>query len=60
MALKKSGRPKSENPKNFDITIRLTKEETDMIQECADKLQTSRTDVIIQGVKKLRSELEKK
>ena len=55
----RTGRPKSNNPRDVKMNIRLTKDEADMIQECADKLQTSRTNTIIKGVEKLRSELEK-
>lgn len=54
------GRPPKDNPKNINLNIRITKEEADMIQECADKLHTTRTDVIIKGVKMVKDGLNKK
>ena len=54
----RTGRPKSNNPKNVRLELRLTKEEANLIQECADRLNTSRTDVINRGVKKIKSELD--
>lgn len=54
----RTGRPKSNNPKNVRLELRLTKEEANLIQECADRLNTSRTEVINRGVKKIKSELD--
>lgn len=56
----RTGRPKSDNPKNISLNLRLSKDEADLIQECADKLEISRTEVIIKGVRKVKSELEKR
>ena len=56
----RTGRPKSDNPKNISLNLRLSKDEANLIQECADKLETSRTEVIIKGVRKIKSELEKR
>lgn len=51
MALKKKmGRPKSENPRNESLNIRLTKQEAELIRECAEKLDMSRTDTIMLGI----------
>lgn len=51
----RTGRPKSKNPRNVSLNIRLTKDESNMIQNCADKYGLSRTDVILLGIKKLLS-----
>lgn len=43
-----------------NLNIRITKDEAALIQECADLLDTTRTDVIIQGVKLVKGKIEKK
>lgn len=55
----KTGRPPKENPRNVNLNIRLTKSEAKEIQECADILGISRTDVIIRGIKLLKAEIKK-
>lgn len=54
------GRPPVENPKNIRLEIRLTKEEADLLQRCADELDITRTDVINKGVKLVEAEIKKK
>ena len=56
----RTGRPHKENPRNVNLNIRVTRDEAQMIQDCADKLNTTRTEVIIQGVKMVQDELDKK
>lgn len=56
----KTGRPPKENPRNVNLNIRVTKDEAALIQDCADELNTTRTDVIIKGVKMVKAELEDK
>lgn len=55
----RTGRPKSENARNKSLNIRLRQEELDLIQECADLLKQSRTDTIIESIRRLKKELEK-
>lgn len=55
----KKGQKLTDNPKNVSLNLRLTKEEADNIQYCADKLGTNRTAGINLGIKKLKDELEK-
>lgn len=55
----KTGRPKKENPKNVEIGLRLTKETADKLQKCADVLQTSRTDIIEQGIDRIYKDVIK-
>ena len=55
----KTGRPPKENPRNINLNIRLRKDEAALIQECADKLSTTRTDVIMQGVKLVKDRIAK-
>lgn len=53
----RTGRPKSDNSKHKRLEIRLTDNEFEMIDDCATKLNTTRTNVIMQGVKLLKSKI---
>ena len=52
--------PKGEASRNINLNIRVSEIEAHLIQDCADKLETTRTDIIIRGVKLLKAELDKK
>ena len=57
----RTGRPpKGKQSRTKKITIRLSVLETQKIQECADRLNTTRTDAIVTGIDLLKSELDKK
>jgi uncharacterized protein (DUF1778 family) len=56
----KTGRPKSDNPRNEDLNIRLTKTEKTLIKECAEYLGRSRTDTIMEGINRIKAEKDKK
>lgn len=56
----KKGQKLTDNPKNVNLSLRLTKSEAEDLQYCADKLKTSRTDVINRGVKKVKEEIDNK
>lgn len=56
----KMGQKIKDNPKNVRLDLRLTKQEADDLKYCADKLKTSRTDVINRGVQKIKQEIDKK
>ena len=56
----KMGQKIKDNPKNVRLDLRLTKEEAEDLQYCADKLNTSRTNVINKGVQKVKEEIDKK
>ncbi len=56
----KMGQKLTDNPKNINLNLRLTKQEAEDIQYCAEKLKTSRTDVINRGVRKIKEEIDKK
>lgn len=49
MGLKK-GTKLTDNPKTVKLGLRLTPDESKRIQDCADALQTTRTDAIMQGI----------
>lgn len=56
----RTGRPPKDNPRNVNLNIRVTKDEAQLIQDCADRLETTRTEVIIRGVEMVKAELDKK
>ena len=60
MKMIRTGRPKSDNPKNVRLEIRLTKSDADRLQNCADKLHTSRTEVILKGIGLVEKEIQEK
>lgn len=55
----RTGRPPIDNPRNIRFTARLTEEEAADLQECADALKVSRTDIIVQGIELVKSEIHK-
>ena len=55
----RTGRPPKDNPRDINLNIRVTKEEAQLIQDCANALDTTRTEVIIKGVQLVKAELEK-
>ena len=54
----RTGRPPKENPRNVNLNIRITKEESERIQNCADKLNMTRTDTIMKGIEMVEKEIE--
>jgi hypothetical protein len=56
----KKGTRLTDNPRNVRLEIRLTKEENDVLSECAKKLCATRTDVVIRGIKMVRESLDEK
>ena len=57
----RTGRPpKGEQSRNGKITIRVSDQENQKIQECADRLNATRTDAIMVGIDLLKADLDKK
>lgn len=56
----RTGRPPSENSKKLKINVRMNQETADLLQECADRLQISRTQVLEKGLNLVKAELDKK
>ena len=52
------GRPTT-NKKTQRLEIRLAPDELALMQECADKLRISKTEVINRGVQLVKAELDK-
>ncbi len=57
----RTGRPpKAETSRNKSLNLRLTEEEAKDIQYCAEKLEISRTDAIMKGIRMIKAQLEEK
>lgn len=54
---KKMGRP-TDNPRTEKIGFRMSKEEVEDIQKCADALNTQRVNAVVEGIKLLKEKLE--
>ena len=55
----RTGRP-TNNPRNISLNLRISQKEADMLQECAERLNTARINVIVKGIEMVKAELEKK
>ena len=55
----RTGRPTS-NKKTGRLELRLAPNEYAMIQECADRLGTTKAQAILKGIQLLKAELDKK
>lgn len=55
----RTGRPTS-NKRTERLEIRMAPDEAQLLQECADELQVSKTEVIVKGIRLVKAELEKK
>lgn len=58
MKPKKLGRPVSENPRDIIVKFRMDSKEIKTLDECAKKLNVSRSDVIRQGISKIYADLK--
>lgn len=54
-----TGRPKSDNPKATQLTVRVDKETLEKLDICADFFKETRAQVIRRGIDKLFSDLKK-
>lgn len=55
----RTGRPKSENPKGEFVGVRLDKETIEKLDAVAEERQTSRSEVIREGIQKVYSDMKK-
>lgn len=57
----KTGRPlKGTSKRDKYLQIRMTAEELGLLDECAEQLQSTRTEVVNKGIRLVKSELDKK
>ena len=54
---KKMGRPTT-NPRTGQINVRLSERELALLNECAERMGTTRTDVIARGIETVHRERE--
>lgn len=54
-----SPRKKSDKSKHNRFEVRLDDEMNDMLEECAKKLETTKTEVINKGIRMVKTELDK-
>ena len=57
MPSKKIGRPVSLNPKNIVIRVKVDESLHKKLLTCCDKLQTTRSEVMRNGIKRIYGEL---
>lgn len=55
----KIGRPPAKNPKDIQTRIRMTKKEANMLEECAKHFNTTKTEIVIQGIKQVYATISK-
>lgn len=55
-----SPRKKSDNAKRNRFELRLNDEMNNILEECSEKLHTTKTEVINKGIRMVKSELDKK
>lgn len=55
----KKGKKLTDNPRNLRLEIRLTQSENDILTDCAKQLETTKTDIIIKGIKMVSESLKK-
>ena len=53
------GRPKSDNPRNIRLEIRLDKQENEILEECTKSLSLTKTEVLMRGLKEIYSQMKK-
>lgn len=56
----RTGRPKSENPKDIQLKIRADKQTIIDLNYCCDILSMTKSDVIRLGIQRVKREAEKK
>ncbi|GIP12705.1 MAG: ribbon-helix-helix protein, CopG family [Paenibacillus macerans] len=59
MSSKKMGRPPSANPKSETIKIRVDQDIMNKLDASAEKLNTTRSDIVRKGIEKVYDDLQK-
>lgn len=54
---KKMGRPKSENPKDIKLSVRLTESEDELLMRLSTREGITKTELIRRAIKKLLQDL---
>ena len=56
----RTGRPRSDNPKDIQLKIRADKQTIDDLDYCCREKDMTRSDVIRLGIQKVKQEIEEK
>ena len=57
----RTGRPlKGDTKRDMRLQLRISDEEIALIEECAERLHTTRVDVVVKGVEMVKEELDAK
>lgn len=56
----RTGRPKTDNPKDIQLKIRADEQTMQDLDFCCEKLNKTRSDVIRLGIQKVKAEAENK
>ncbi len=60
MPPKKMGRPPSDNPKNETLRIRVDADTIKKLDDCSEKLETNRSEVVRKGIDMVHESLKNK
>lgn len=53
----RTGRPKSENPKNLLLQVRMDRASMQLLDECAEKKRTTRSEIVREGILRVKESL---
>lgn len=56
----RTGRPKSDNPKDIQLKVRADKQTVDDLDFCCKEINLNRSEVIRLGIRKVKEDLENK
>lgn len=54
----RTGRPKSESPKSKLLQVRMDEESMQQLDECADKKNTTRAEIVREGIRSVYNSLK--
>lgn len=55
----KMGQKLTDNPRNVRLEMRLTQSENEKLNDCAERLNVTKTDVVVKGIDLVSKELNK-
>ena len=56
----RTGRPKSEDPKTKLLQVRIGEKELAILDECANRKQSTRAEIVREGIQLVKRELDEK
>lgn len=55
----RTGRPKSDDPKNIQLKIRADKKTIEDLDYCCQKTKSTRSDIVRKGIQRVKKDLDK-